>query len=179
MIKKLNHKGFTLVELLATIAILGLIGSVTFVAITKYYEISKQKSEEAFEKQLKGYVDDYLALYGSKLKYGVASSYGNNGTVQKCYLDGTETKCSDTVLSKAEINPTFQDVNEKIINEEIFNPATNVKCDNNLTINVYRDSDFVYCFTIKPNGSSCIDEEEKINSCEGIYKYNNIDITLD
>jgi len=163
--KKMNNKGFTLVELLATIVILGIISTVTIVTVTEYYQRSKEKAEEAFYKQLEGYVYDYITLSGSKLAY-VNSGYTN---LQKCYKDGEDEICENTTLKKASDNFQLGTLIESVVSKDVLNPKTDVKCtDSNTTLNIYRDSDYVYCFSIKPNGNSCI--SETISTCENIYK---------
>ena len=88
-----NKKGFTLVELLATIVILGIISTVTIVTVTEYYQRSKEKTEDAFKKQVEGYVYDYITLSGSKLAY-VNSGYTN---LQKCYKDVEDEICEKDI----------------------------------------------------------------------------------
>lgn len=161
---KMNNKGFTLIELLATIVVLALVSSVTIISVTTYYQKSKEKAEEAFRKQLEGYVDDYIAMYGSKLEFDSGESN------EKCYLN--EGDCKDITLKKAissNTNMNIKFVSDTFANQDIVNPNTGINCEeSNTTLTIYRDTDFVYCFTIEPNGSSCIDET--ISTCENMYK---------
>jgi len=162
--KKINNKGFTLIELLATIVLLGILSTVTIVTITTFFERSKEKTEEAFTKQLEGYVEDYIALYGGSL-----SGWNSIGTYYKCYQDGASEKCDMVSLNETSSNKNLKEIIDEFANQDVYNPKTKVQCTNdNTTLTIYRDSDFVYCFTIKPNGNSCL--VETISTCENRYK---------
>ena len=69
MKRKLNRKGFTLIELLAAIVILGIISSVAIVGMVSYFKNGKESAEEVFVEQIKGYVDDYISLYGGSIDF--------------------------------------------------------------------------------------------------------------
>lgn len=186
----MNNKGFTLVELLATIVILGLVTSFVFVTVTDYYSASKDKSEEVFYKQIESYMEDYIALDGSKEK-----KYENYGTVRKHYCEVFEgDTCKKEVYEEVTLevckkgidNPEkyfkIEKVAEEIVDGKLINPKTGEQCtDTNTNITVYRDSDFVYCYIIKPvvDGEPCLSEyidengetkQKVINTCEGRYK---------
>lgn len=162
---KINNKGFTLVELLATIAVLAIISTVTIVSVTSSYQKSKEKAEETFVKQLEGYVDSYIAMYGSKLEFDPGVTY------KKCYLDDID--CNENItLKKAEssnTNMNIKFISDTFSSKDVVNPNTQKECnESNTTLTIYRDEDFVYCFTIKPSGSSCI--SDAISTCENMYK---------
>lgn len=166
---KKNNKGFTLIELLATIVILGLLAAITITSLTGYYQKSKEKANEAFKEQLVDYVNDYIALYGGTLFDNTAIS----STKYKCYNDpGRNNKktCTQVILKEASKKPTIESIATNFTNKDIKNPSTKVECTNdNLTITIYRDSDYVYCQKLEPNNSSsCIDET--IDTCDDIFK---------
>ena len=159
----MNKKGFTLIELLAAIVILGVISSVAVVGMTSYYKNGKEKAEEAFVEQIKGYVDDYLSLYGS------GTDFSSSGTdVSKCFTDYTGAKiCNDVKLYKSISTKKLNEIEGNIVGKDLINPNSNVKCSNEV-ISFYRDSDFVYCFTIDTFDGSCL--SDKIDTCSSIYE---------
>lgn len=160
----MNNKGFTLVELLATIAILGILSTVTIVSVTKYYEKSQENAVSAFEKNIVTTLESYVSMYGSKLFCSTCRNQSR--TVQKCYYSGTELKCEDTILKKSSVQ--FKELYYKnITSDDLINPSTKVKCDDTDEITIYRDSDYVYCFIIEENNCS-----NKINTCKNKYKEN-------
>lgn len=153
----MNNKGFTLVELLATIAILGILSTITIVTVNTYYNKSKENAVIAFEKNITDYVDTYISMYGSR------NMYSNYTNAKKCYILTDSEKCNDVNIEYTSIN--FNLLRDKdIINGELINPSSNVKCeDGNITI--YRDDDYVYCFIVEEN--SCTN---RINTCKNRYK---------
>jgi len=170
MIRKLNNKGLTLVELLVTMVILAIISSVTIVAVINYYQNSEEKAQKVFMKQIENYVNDYVSLMGSKLQY---IDYNNfNGTaIQKCY-ENFESKdvCEDVMLKKT-IDVGIEEISNSVVNSELVNPSTEISCTNdNTKLTIYRDNDFVHCFTFESTNSnnSCIGET--INTCKNIFK---------
>ena len=56
----LNKKGFTLVELLAVVAILGILSGFAIMAVTSYKEKTRRKLYENYEKQMKDSTVNYI-----------------------------------------------------------------------------------------------------------------------
>ena len=165
---KINNKGFTLIELLATIVILSLITTVTVVTVLGAIERSKEKSEEAFVKQIENYIDEYIAVEGSKLKYF------SSGTKKKCHKGATGTDiCNSVDLYKVNDIIDIKKISDEYSDSGIVNPTTKEACNaSNTKLTIYRDSDFVYCFEFKKSGTgvSCITENQTINTCEKLYE---------
>ena len=67
--KKINRKGFTLIELIAVIVILSIILIVAVPNLIETYKQSKLKSEGMFVKQLTKSIESYVSLNGSNLEY--------------------------------------------------------------------------------------------------------------
>ena len=65
----LNNKGFTLIEVISVVIILGIIVSLVIPSLFGYFDTTKEKSEEIFSKQLSKIIDDYVSLEGSKIKF--------------------------------------------------------------------------------------------------------------
>ncbi len=77
--KKLNNKGFTLVELLAVVVILVIIMTIALPNISSSIERSQDKKDAAMEKVIKSAGE----LYISKHKATVSSVISNKGS---CYI---------------------------------------------------------------------------------------------
>lgn len=178
---RLNNKGFSLIELLATIIILGILGAVGSVSYINYLEKSQEKAKEAFVKQLENSVEDYISMYGTS-----ELIFNNNGTKEKCYIevngpDNNVEVCDEVNYYSASNNPEFGTIVTYVSDKDFVNPVTKIPCtDDNLNIEIYRDSDYVYCFKVKPNGTeSCIDKpavgDYAIDTCKNLYKEEELD----
>lgn len=95
----MNKKGFTLVELLAVIFIIILIGSLAFVSINekgeKFKDMSNEKFEEMIETAAKGYVAEDAKLTNS-LKRGDTVTITLRQLVESKYLSNKELKSPKT-----------------------------------------------------------------------------------
>lgn len=161
--KKMNNKGFTLMELLATIVVLGLVTTFTIVTIVNLFDEGKKKAEEAFAKQIEGYIEDYIAMYNKNI------NFTSEQTAYKCHPDEsnpTQNICDPVIVEKSTGN-NFLNIIDIIVGKELINPKTEQKCTNvGSSLTVYRDEDFVYCF--KLDVPSCL--TNNIDTCKGLYK---------
>lgn len=155
----MNRKGFTLIELIAVIVILGIILVVSAPSISNVYKESKLKSEEIFVERLSQSIDSYIKLNSDEIAFtsdGAANKEEEGSTYQ-------------VNIWKAAI--TVQNViDDKLISEEDYvNPGNKeTKCTVNAEIEVYKDSDYVYCHKIKKESLGCLTDEYK-NSITGEY----------
>ena len=60
MNKNINNKGFTLVEILAVVAILGILSGLAIMAYQRYVEVTKQKAYNIMIKSAQNAMDEYL-----------------------------------------------------------------------------------------------------------------------
>lgn len=166
--KKLNKKGFTLIELIAVIVILSIILVFVVPNLLDTYKRSKLKTEKAFVDQLSKGIESYITLYNADLNF-VA-----DGTATKI----VEKKDKDNKIVRDEYSVDIYKVNEGIKVKDIIdkniieaseyrNPGNReVTCSQDAIIEVYRDSDFVYCFKMPP--MDCLTDDFK--SEEGYVK---------
>ena len=77
----MNNKGFTLVELLATVIILSLITGIGIVSYTSYLKNTKSKTEEVFKNNVSDYIDAFISANTNKLTDDTLA--GNNVYTQK------------------------------------------------------------------------------------------------
>ena len=155
----MNRKGFTMIELLAVIVVLGIVLVITFPNMTDVFKSSKLKSEEAFVERISQSIDSYVTLNSSSIEFtspeSATKNYGGSDHLVNVYK-GTIT-----------INTI---INNNIISEKDYkNPGNeNVACNKDAEIEVYRDSDYVYCHKIEKDSLGCLTDEYK-NTIEGDY----------
>lgn len=153
----MNRKGFTMIELLAVIVVLGIVLVITFPNMTDVFKSSKLKSEEAFVERISQSIDSYVTLNSSSIEFSP------DGIAQKNYggSDHSVNVYKKTITMNTIIGSNI------ITGKDYKNPGNeNVECNVNAEIEVYRDSDYVYCHKIKKDSLGCLTDEYKntINS---------------
>ena len=159
----MNRKGFTLVELLATLVVLGIVVGITVATITGVFKGTKEKTEEVFIGTIKDALDMYISSDARKLNYG---------STVKCELSKTHGKVN---LYEATDSVTFEDVIDStyspITRADLHNPANKDKdtyeCfkDGNYgTLKVYRDDDYVYYYKISKSVFGCLNSTGDITN---------------
>ena len=128
----MNNKGFTLVELLATIVILGIVMGIATYGVISAIDSSKKKSEEVFVSKFASAIESYLALKGDKL--GV-----------KEVEDGSSSEQKFIELNYFTLNDL---ASENLIDKDKFiNPRNKKNCYNeDAVIRAFRDDQFVYYY---------------------------------
>lgn len=146
----MNRKGFTLVELLATLVVLGIITMITVVSVNNIFNSTKNKSEDVFVNTIKNAMDMYLNSNDVK---NLTSWDECDNSVNKIHgnikMHKTETKFISVINS--EFKPITQ--------SDLVNPANEkVKCNNAniISVDVYRDDDFVYYYSINKSSFGCL-----------------------
>lgn len=148
----MNRKGFTLIELLAVIVVLGLVLLISVPIISDAYTKSKIKSEEVFVDRLTQAIDSYVKL--NEIEY---QSTGNGRKTE----NGKEY---DITYQKGVI--TINDIiKDGILTQKDFVNAGNKEttCITAAEVEVYKDSDFVYCYKMEINSLNCLTDAYKKN----------------
>ena len=111
--EKLNKKGFTLVELIATIVVLSLVVSISAYAITNIINSAKEKNYDLLIKNIKDASETYY---------------------QECkYSNNTGITCNDTVTLQELVNYGYLKGNGTKDNKmKIVNPKVNPKDNNDI-----------------------------------------------
>lgn len=143
----MNRKGFTLVELLATIIILSIVVGITVVGISINMEKTKKKTEEVFIESIR----DAMSVYLSSPDKNLSFSGPRCGTIKK-------TTTGEVDVYKTTI--TFNDVisgYHQLEQSDLINPKDNSTCQqaSNIEVNIYRDSDYVYYYKINKADFGC------------------------
>lgn len=149
----MNNKGFTLVELLATIIVLSLVVGISVGVMNVNLGKTKEKTEEVFVDTIKDAVDMYLSSNPSELKFidlcsnKLNKKYGEIKVYKARKNDATSITFQDVISSKY----------VPLTKSEFVNPANeDVACNVNAEIDIYRDDDFVYYYSIDKSNLSCL-----------------------
>ena len=158
----MNRKGFTLIELLAVIVIMALVLLIAVPSSIDAYKKSRLKAEDTFTKRLSQVVDSYTSLYSDELSF---NNYGTNFT--KPDQNGEVT----VNISHITINTL---INKNLISlSDYINPYNKENtCNINADVEIYKDSDLVYCHRIKANSIDCLTEDyinEYLNGNDNSY----------
>ena len=159
----MNNKGFTLIELLAVIIVLAIVSSITIMAVNGSYSNAKVKSERVFinnvTKAVEAYIDENMTSGWGDENVGYYEKYD----IDKNECDDSNTYCDVSVRRKSF---PFQKVIDSgyLKKDEVVNPNNDNSCyDDSTMVEVYRDSDYVYCFMVK---LGCLGKQ-KTNSSDG------------
>lgn len=151
----MNKKGFTLVELLATLVILGIVVGITIVGVNGGFRNAKEKTEDVFVKTLTDALDIYLDSDAKKLNYTIFSG---------CEVT---KKLGTAKMYKATGNITFANIINSeyapLIESDLVNPANKgVSCkrSDNIPVEIYRDSDYVYYYKVAKSSFTCLLDTE-------------------
>lgn len=146
----MNRKGFTLVELLAVIVIMAIVLVIAIPSSISGYKKTKLKAEETFVKRLSQVVDSYTTLNITDISF---PSIGET----KIKKDGENKQ-----VTVYRVNISIQNlIEENIISKsDYINPNNKDKeCNVNAEIEIYKDSDFVYCHKIKAKSLDCLTDD--------------------
>ena len=158
----MNRKGFTLIELLAVIVVLGLVLLISVPIISDAYTKSKIKSEEVFVDRLTQAIDSYVKLNRDTMSFSCKSD--------RCEGRKTENgKEYDITYQKGVI--TINDIiKDGILTQKDFVNAGNkdATCNTTAEVEVYKDSDFVYCYKVHKDSLGCLTKEYK-STIKGDY----------
>ena len=163
----MNRKGFTLIEVLVVIVILGIVLLIAGPTLINVYEDSKLKSEEIFTKRLSQSIDGYIKLNSSDIDFT---------------FDDTANKTEEGTSYQVDIykgKKIVQDIIDDNLlsiedyvnagNKDYVNLETNKKsCVTSAEIEVYKDSDYVYCYKVKKESLGCLTDRYK-SSITGEY----------
>jgi len=146
----MNRKGFTLIELLGVIVVLAIVLAIAVPSISNAYKNSKLKSEEIFIERLSDVIDSYVKLNSSSI------DFTSNGTATK------EGETSTVNIYKGTITVN-NIINDNLLREKDYVNAGNKEetCNKEAEIEVYRDSDYVYCYKVKKADLGCLTDEYK------------------
>lgn len=143
----MNSKGFTLVELLATLVVLGIIMGIVLISTTGGFGNAKDKTEDIFISTIEDTMDIYLDSDAKKLTYSNSVC-----TINKTHKTGVNVYRANEITFKDVIDSKYHPLTES----DLVNPANKSKCNVNAQISIYRDDDFIYYYKIDKDGLGCL-----------------------
>lgn len=156
----MNQKGFTLVELLATIVILSVLGVIAYTSVNNYIKTSKEKAEDKFLDGIATDIDSFISLNSKNFKK-TGSEISFDKVVYKSEINGTKSYSKHATAWKMECENSvdFKHCDNGFTLQSLItglkldgtyeNPNTNDVCDaKNIPIEVYKDSDYVYYYFV-------------------------------
>ena len=163
----MNKKGFTLVELIATIVLMSLVLGIGGYSVVGIINNAKNKNEEIFVKKISVAIDEYISLYGSSF---VDNDVYQEYTIYKCKY----SSCNDNEESKREVfvdeiyAPELENgfklsvlLEENLFSDnKLINPVNKLNCledGKDPIIRVFKDSDYVYYYYVdlREGNTSC------------------------
>jgi len=164
----MDRKGFTLVELIATVFILSLVLGIASYGIIGTINNSKKKSEEIFVDKIAVAIDEYISLYGSTF-VRISEDENSGYLITKCSNSSCSLENKKEVKVYELYNSNFGYEGFKIstlVNENLFsdnklvNPVNKLNClDDNKdpVIRLFKDEDYVYYYYVDLSGvnTSC------------------------
>lgn len=144
----MNKKGFTLVELLATLVVLSIVMGISIIGIVSSLENARKKTEKEFLTQLSNAVDAYMTVCLGRYNISDTNCMEFSSFPNKT---GTITKSGNRLVDVYEALNTisFENILKEniLVENDVINPVNNVNCKNSI-INFYRDDDYVYYYEI-------------------------------
>ena len=117
---KLNYKGFTLVELLAVIAIMGMLAVIMVPTISGVIEENKKNNSENLKNSIKSSARAYISDNRYEIKLD-NKSCNNNNTKREIFSINNKTILESKITVELLVNEGYLKSNSG----EIINPETN------------------------------------------------------
>lgn len=145
----MNRKGFTLVELLATLVILAIVAGLSVYSIGNIFSDTKEKSEDVFVGTIKDALDMYISSDAKELEFSTVCSNKLNKTF------GSRAVYKKVITFSDVINSQYK----PIATSDLVNPANkDVLCNNasDIDVTIYRDEDYVYYYSVAKSEFGCL-----------------------
>ena len=152
----MNKKGFTLVELVATIAILGIVMSIAIYAASGGFSEAKNKTEDIFVKTLEDALNVYTDSDAKRLTFSQTSAC----SIVKRFGNSNVYKNSTSITFEDVINSDYKPLTAA----EMVNPANETKCNLNAPVYIYVDDDYVYYYRVEKSALGCLTGEGYITN---------------
>ena len=160
----MNNKGFTLVEMLAVVVILGIILGIATTSVLSAIETSKEESEKVFVDKIETAVESYINLKGMGM---VRKSGGSIYSFDKCKKFKDDKADSEECAEDATIGSSafelegfdLEEITKDFVDEDgMVNPRNKEKClknSGNPVVRVFKDKDMVYYYYVDLSSLDC------------------------
>lgn len=147
----MNKKGFTLVELLATVVILSIVVGFTIMATNGGFGKAKKKTEDIFIKTIEDALNIYIDSDAKKLSFYSGDSYAAEinkrfGKSRIYYMDNGSTLKFNAVIN-SDLTPLTE--------SDMVNPANEKECKINGYLKIFRDEEYIYYYYINKSEFDC------------------------
>lgn len=147
MINKVNNKGFTMIELLVVIVLIGIITTIVITSMQANVSEAKNEAEKVFINRINDAIDTYIDLnkknfiLDSSTVQTIKKVISSNGKTEDVNVYQLKLKDDSNIDFSNVINTGF------LKKRDFINPKNEFKCDDSVEIDIYRDEDFVYYYS--------------------------------
>lgn len=160
----MNKKGFTLVELLATLLILAIIVGIVLISTLSGLDKAKDKTEDVFVKTIEDALDVYLDSDARNLNF---TSQCANG-INKSHKVGVKVYKA-TITFNDVINSSYKPISASDMHNPANKNKSNYNCKTNVVVNIYRDEDFIYYYAVDKSAFNCLNGTGMITNLPNNY----------
>lgn len=154
----LNKKGFTLVELLAVVAILGILSGFAVMAVTSYKERSRQKLYQNYEKQMKDATVNYFTSHLEEIPdAGNNKDINIDDLIEASLLDSMTDPLNSNLKCSGYINVKN---NSNITGSSSYDASSGYDSNGNITTSNTSNLDLTYKVCLR-----CQQYHSKVNGC--------------
>ena len=153
MINKINNKGFTMIELLVVIVLIGIVMTIVITSMQVNISQAKNETEKVFIDRINDSINTYIDLnkknfiLDSSTVQTITKVVSSNGTTEDVNVYQLKLKENKDILFNDVISTGF------LTERDFKNPKNEIQCNKNTSITIYRDDDFVYYYAYDLSGS--------------------------
>ena len=155
----MNKKGFTLVELLATLLVLAIIMGIVLVSTTGGFGKAKERTEAIFVDTLRDAMDVYLNTDAKRLNFGSTPVC----TISKTHSSSVSVyKSSNSLTFNNVINSSYHPISSSDMHNPANKNTDKYECKSTGVLEIYRDDDYIYYYRINKNSFDCLTYYEDV-----------------